>query len=169
MLTNRANGKQYVGITTRTLEERWYHHVYAATHENMASCPLLARAIRKHGAYAFDKEIIATAENSEDLRRKECLWIENLGTTAPAGYNLTGGADGQVDIHPETIAKMSEAQRARFADGPQTNPMYGHRLTRASTARRFEIYVGGASSDPCRSGRSCHETHASARRIQSRR
>lgn len=60
LITNTANGKQYVGQTRRNPLTRWKQHVQSAKHveskTNLARA--FARAINKYGADAFRMEVI---------------------------------------------------------------------------------------------------------------
>ena len=57
LITKRLNGKQYVGQTTRTLEERFSEHAQADS--------LLGRAIQRDGAENFSREVLAKCETQE--------------------------------------------------------------------------------------------------------
>lgn len=107
------SGKSYIGITSKTLDERWKTHVMrTAEGRNQA----LQRAIRKYGADAFRRCVLVVADSWEylcDLERKAIVAFETL---SPDGYNLTAGGEGVVGrIHtPEAAARMSEGQRRRI-------------------------------------------------------
>jgi hypothetical protein len=47
-ITNLANGKIYIGKTTKSLGRRWAVHKYMA--KIGKGCPILSAAIRKYGA-----------------------------------------------------------------------------------------------------------------------
>lgn len=87
LVTNKLNGRQYVGQTIRPVSERWRDHC-RVNDDNY-----FHRAIRKHGAENFVVEIIDTAETAEELDQKEIFWIEKLGTMQPHGYNLKPGGN----------------------------------------------------------------------------
>ena len=116
---------RYVGLTTRGIEDRWYAHTYSAMKGYEKSCPVFYRAIRKYGKENFIIHEIDKATTVEELRRKECEWIERLNTVVPNGYNLTGGAEGHVVWHEDSRARATAAQLKRNAPGPQVNPMFG--------------------------------------------
>lgn len=61
-ITNKVNGKQYVGLTMRTLEERFKEHCKAES--------AIGRALRKYGLDNFKLEIIDSSETPEDLWKK---------------------------------------------------------------------------------------------------
>ena len=49
-ITNRINGKVYIGQTRMSLNVRWWHHC------NRKDCPALHHAIKKYGAENFTVE-----------------------------------------------------------------------------------------------------------------
>jgi group I intron endonuclease len=52
-ITNKVNGKIYVGQTTRSLEERWYGHCSTANQHG-----ILGKALIKYGKENFRQEIL---------------------------------------------------------------------------------------------------------------
>lgn len=126
LLTNRVNGKYYVGQTTKTPTERWSAHKCEAKTRSKVSHGYLHHAIRKYGADAFLVETLATAPTINDLNRLEVLWILVLDAMNPRiGYNrYPGGRNYVVSLEarakqrgrlvsPETRAKMSAALKGR--------------------------------------------------------
>jgi len=91
LVTNKINGKQYVGQTTKTLEARWFDH--NQTRKN-PSCKYLYSAIQKYGVENFQVETLVIVDSKEEMDRNERGLIAALGTKAPKGYNLTDGGDG---------------------------------------------------------------------------
>lgn len=70
-LITSPSGKQYVGQTVRSIEKRWWEHVYAAL-SGSGECRAVANAIRKYGPDALDVRILhesSTKMNSTHLRR----------------------------------------------------------------------------------------------------
>lgn len=105
LITNKINNKGYVGITTRSLDRRWYEHRFVAN-----SCgQLLAKAIKKYGEENFEIKPIASAKTLENLKLVEKDLIAQFQTKAPFGYNLTDGGDGVFGF------KQSEEQRIKSA------------------------------------------------------
>jgi len=85
LVTNTVNGKQYVGLTRRTVAARWAQHVTTA--KNPRS--YFHRAIAKYGASAFRVSEYASAvciDTLADLERDVILQV------APA-YNQTNGGE----------------------------------------------------------------------------
>jgi group I intron endonuclease len=113
LLTNRVNGKYYVGQTLRTARHRWSVHKCEAKTRSARASAYLYKAIRKHGADAFIVETLATATNLDDLNRLEELWILVLDAMNPAvGYNAARGGRNHVAT-AATRAKVSASLRGR--------------------------------------------------------
>lgn len=102
-ITNRLNGKMYIGQTCRTPEERWYDHKREAWRYNTP----MARAIIKYGWDNFQPEVIDTAITQKEANEKERYWIAYYKTCISVygndakGYNLTPGGDGGPKITPD--------------------------------------------------------------------
>lgn len=89
-VTNRINGKSYIGITSSSLVHRWAQHCWVARQGNGA---VLHAAIRKYGSEAFDIAQIARFETKEELASAEVFLIKSLKTKIPYGYNLRDGGE----------------------------------------------------------------------------
>lgn len=109
LITNKVNGKRYVGQTVRSLEERWKDHC------RVKDDNYFHRAIHKYGVENFSLEIIDTADSGEELDEKEIFWIQKLNTLFPHGYNLKEGGDASM--------------RGRFGiNNPKSRLIYQFRL-----------------------------------------
>lgn len=109
LITNRLNGKQYVGITTKTTGQHFFEHVTAA---NKGFKTLLHVAIRKHGAESFLIKQIDEASTLEELKSKEIYWIETLGIFSQE-YNATKGGDGLFGYrHTDEVRASMSANRS---------------------------------------------------------
>lgn len=97
---NKINGKKYVGKTSKSLDERIYHHFWRA---NYGSQTYFHNALRKYGKKNFVwKKIAGCSEcNCNSLEK---MYIKKLGD-----YNLTLGGDGgdTLSQHPKK-AKIFE-------------------------------------------------------------
>jgi group I intron endonuclease len=87
LVTNKLNGKQYVGQTIRPLSERWRDHC------RLDKNNYFHRAIQKYGAENFDIQVIDSAESENELDEKEIFWIQKLATMFPDGYNIKPGGN----------------------------------------------------------------------------
>lgn len=98
-ITNKINGKIYVGQTIHKLEFR------IRQHRNRGKYPI-GIALNKYGIDNFDIEIIDRAKSREELDKKEIYWIKYYDCISPKGYNLTKGGEGCVGYkHDEDIKK----------------------------------------------------------------
>ena len=91
-ITNKINGKQYVGQTRYSLHERFLNHCTSAKRPDRENRPLY-RAMRKYGCENFDIQLLEEVP-VEDLDKRECYWIQKLNTYH-LGYNATVGGDGK--------------------------------------------------------------------------
>jgi group I intron endonuclease len=106
-------GKRYVGITARSIEDRWWEHLQESR-ASRAKRPICL-AIRKYGAENFSVVELARADTWEALCQLEIEAIERLGTFAPGGYNLTRGGDGFTGRHSaESRRKMSQSHKGKI-------------------------------------------------------
>ena len=85
-ITNKVNGKSYIGQTRYTVEFRWRQHIHKK--DNV----YFHNAIRKYG---IDNFIVETLEECDykDLNSREIFYIAKYNTFKE-GYNLTIGGDG---------------------------------------------------------------------------
>lgn len=116
LVTNRVNGKQYIGQTVRSIKDRW--RVHCQSHSKV---PLLRKAIEKYGKKAFNVEVVVDSLSVEQANNLEVLFIQLNNTLSPNGYNLmTGGKNG---LHSEvTCEKIRQANLGReFTDEHRKN------------------------------------------------
>lgn len=107
-ITNRLNGKVYIGKTEATVESRWEDHV---SNVEKGYSFHLTNAIRKYGVDAFDFTILDVAQSREELNTKEIYFIALYQSNQrERGYNMTPGGDGRVGPHTgEAKEKMRSA------------------------------------------------------------
>lgn len=98
-VTNKENGKVYIGQTTRTIEERWSEHTRNAFQDNNLEYKnKFHRAIRKYGLGGFivDQQECISADTFEELQHKlndaETKWILKYNSK-DEGYNSSLGGD----------------------------------------------------------------------------
>lgn len=91
LATNKVNGMQYVGVTTRRkMSDRIREHFRYAKRCTPAQGSF-QEAIKKYGQKNISFKTIQLAKNLEELSDAECVWIEKLNTMHPNGYNLKKG------------------------------------------------------------------------------
>lgn len=121
LITNKLNGKQYVGQTIHTLQERWANHC-----SSNSGCVALKGAIKKYGKDAFDLKEIDSANSQSELDEKERFWIERLNTLAPNGYNLKTGGE-HPHLSEESIEKIRTANTGKV-HGEETRKLISKRM-----------------------------------------
>lgn len=125
-ITNKINGKIYIGQTTKSLNIRLNQHRHNMN-KNI-NLPLY-NSMRKYGESNFTYEVIDTAESQEDLDSKEMYWIEYLNSYFYSdnsnGYNMTigGGGISGYEFSDEVRKNMSESRKGLLAG--DKNPMFG--------------------------------------------
>lgn len=93
LITNKINGKQYVGKTENTIDERWKEHKQDYKKDRCEKRPLYD-AMQKYGIENFEiRELEYLKEGGKILSDREEYWIEQLDTYHN-GYNATKGGDG---------------------------------------------------------------------------
>lgn len=108
--THKASGKSYIGQSIQDPQRRIYEHTARGYY--------LHSAIRKYGVEAFTHDIIAWANDLDELNQLEVDLIAKYDTLAPNGYNLRHGG-GNFTHHPDSIKRMSESQKQAHARGKQ--------------------------------------------------
>jgi group I intron endonuclease len=157
LITNKVNGKKYVGQTTKSVLKRFAQHL-----KGIGGAERLSRAVKKYGASSFSVVVLGVATSREDLDSKEMYWVEVHQTRSPGGYNLTGGGKGTTSPSDETrfrqrMAKLgkplseehrknaAEATRARYRREDEE----GHTRKRSieTRERMRESHLGLTQSD----------------------
>lgn len=90
-ITNKVNGKIYVGQTKKSVEDRFQRHIKAAKKKCNR---YLYDAMNHYGYDNFIIEAIETDIEKERIDEREIFWIKELSTLAPNGYNMTKGGGG---------------------------------------------------------------------------
>lgn len=137
--------KSYIGMTTRTLQERYDEHISSG--RNIRGSILLAESLRKYGTINHTIEILEECDNNIALQR-ESYWMEKLNTIQngfnvhlsniekkektywndheTAMENISKGFVWNKNISPknETRRKISDTRKERYLRGMYNN--YGH-------------------------------------------
>jgi len=102
VITNKINGKRYVGKTTNTIEWRWKQHLSSSLGKKLSDNCTIHKAIRKYGKENFTIEQIDIANSEEDINEKERFWIKKLDTFKKE-YNETLGGEGITLIDSDLV------------------------------------------------------------------
>ena len=105
IITNKINGKQYVGKTTFSLQERFQQHIYESHRKGQQDRhrPLYL-AFQKYGEENFSIEQLEEVDDSL-ANEREKYWIQKLNTYY-TGYNATFGGDGQSSIDRAKVLEL---------------------------------------------------------------
>ena len=137
--------KSYVGMTTRTLQERYEEHISSS--RNIRGSILLAESLQQYGTINHIMELLEECDDSVALCR-ESFWMEKLQTIQngfnvhlsmiekqektywsdreTAMKNISKGVVWNKNISPkiETRRKISTTKKERYLMGMYNN--YGH-------------------------------------------
>lgn len=128
------SGKAYIGITSKTTEQRWAKHKEHAIGKRTAGA--LYAALRKYGCDNFTVETLVIADNWEYLCDLEKRVICAYNTKYPFGYNITDGGEGVIGPRSNEIKlRISIAQQKRFQNSEQRALMAQYALKSADAAR----------------------------------
>lgn len=134
-ITNKINGKTYIGKTEKSLNERWKHHL---KHVKKGTNRYLYDAIRYYGINNFSIEKIEEVADKSELNQKEIYWIKQLkSNNKNFGYNMTEGGDG---------GKMSDAIYKRLADQKRGIPLTDQHKKNVSDSLKG-VFVGRKLSE----------------------
>ena len=106
LVTNKINGKQYVGQTVDSLGQRWREHL---SESKSGTTYRFHRALRKYGEHAFSLQALHQCETKEEMDFVEIFYISLLDTKSPSGYNLTCGGDGTLGYRHTEEAKRKQS------------------------------------------------------------
>ena len=138
-ITNKRNGKSYIGKTGMNFGDRWDSHrslLNAGRHDN----PHLQSAWNKYGQDAFEFAIVEIVGDPDRLNEREMFYIAQYREHG-LSYNIHDGGDGGINLgkhlsdetkrkigaknsvnmlgrkaSADTKRKMSESQIARYKD-----------------------------------------------------
>jgi group I intron endonuclease len=136
IITNKANAKQYVGIS-KNIGRRWHQHLSAD-----GSAPALHAAIQKYGKDGFVFSHICNAFDFEAACDIERMLIQQHNTKSPSGYNLTDGGEGVVgrplsDEEKELRRKAATAYAASLSP-EERRAKFGARAGQKLSAEQIE-------------------------------
>lgn len=106
-VNNHITGKNYIGQTRKSLDERFEDHVHSGFR--------LHEAIKKHGRENFSIFPLDWANSKEELNEKEKYWISKYHSTDPdMGYNVYRGGIRKYDLYSsnaEIIEKIKSGTK----------------------------------------------------------
>jgi group I intron endonuclease len=134
--TNKANGRQYVGIT-KDLKRRWHEHVSAN-----GSAPAFHAAIKKYGKDGFVFSHICDAFDFECACDIERMLIQQHNTKSPSGYNLTDGGEGvsgrTLSAEEKELRKKATTAYAASLSSEERRAKFGSRAGQKLISEQIE-------------------------------
>lgn len=142
LITNKINGKKYVGITTKTKGfngrynangigvERVYNYLNNLSKTYSPHNEHLLRSITKYGTDNFEvNEEFDCALSKEELLKKERYWIEHFKSNDyTKGYNNTNGGEGLDGGCQNIISKIKRRITNANIINHQLNFWYNDRI-----------------------------------------
>lgn len=104
-ITNKINGKKYIGQTTNIKDRLTSHFI----RKNKNSKTQINKAIKKYGKENFDFEIVAKAYDGQELLDLEIKYIKEYNTLQPIGYNIQNGGIISYSKTKEAREKLSKS------------------------------------------------------------
>ena len=145
-VTNKINGKKYIGLTSTQLCNRKAKHIYDARRGDGL---YFHRAIIKYGEDNFIWQILEKDVEIDDLCKREVEYIQKYDTFNN-GYNLTKGGEGLFGVKRsnETKIKIKKALTGKKRTKEQIenwkssrikNPLTKEQRDRMSIAQKGKI------------------------------
>ncbi len=103
LITNLITGKKYVGVTHHSdINKRFETHKYGRIR--------LSNSIKKYGSDNFTIESIKECVDLDEAYRLEPIYINDLNTKHPNGYNYSSGGRGSKQGHCNSMPKSEETK-----------------------------------------------------------
>lgn len=125
--------KYYVGITQKTVEDRW--ETNGTGYSLCGNKKAFGYAVRKYGWDNIEHEVLASNITADEAKDFERAMIKALKSHGKYGYNLTDGGDGVLGMTPSTIKKVFQFD---------TNGKYlGNYISENEAARQNNVSASG--------------------------
>lgn len=145
-LTNRINGKSYIGVTSRNLNDRWFEHLKRARDGNRPGNRLYA-ALAEFGPQAFDREVLDRSSSKEEAEKLEAHYIVKFGTYEN-GYNSNLGGAGFLEFPEHIKRKISAAQKGKIISPESRAKMSAAKLGDPRCAAKLGAYTQKGAGSP---------------------
>lgn len=138
--TNLVNGKIYIGVTRKTLEERIYSHCMNSKRKRL----LFGLALDKYGKENFKWDIIDTATTEKELNEKEVFYIDLYdATNREIGYNISKGGINPVLVGENNgMYGKTHTEEARRKMGLPSNGKTWEERFGEETAKKLHLTHG---------------------------
>ena len=113
IITNKINGKQYVGITLGSLKRRMSAHISSS--KTSGNGYVFHNALKKYGHESFQQELLYESDSYDHIKTMEIYFIA-LYDTYSTGSNMTLGGEGTLGRYATdaTKQKMSKVRTGKI-------------------------------------------------------
>ncbi len=134
-ITNKINGKIYIGQTVQPLTSRWSGHCNKSISKN----GYLYNAIVKYGKENFTIEKIRDCENIDEMNFWEEELIKSENTRRSNGYNIKAGGNNHL-WDDQSKMRMSETRSG------ENHPLWGKHHSEESRQKNSDSQKGNKSA-----------------------
>ena len=151
--TSKTSGKSYIGLTSKSIEERWRGHCRDAMKKQKY---YFHRAIAAYGIDDWLHEtLMSNISTLDEANKWETHFIKLYRTFEPeVGYNLTLGGDG-CKANDETRKKISQKLKGRKDCKGVPHPAKRKKVICITTQQEFESIKHAAESTGVNGGNIC--------------
>jgi len=143
-LLNKANQKSYIGITSRTVKERWLEHVSRIKSGRNSR---IYAALRKYGQDGFEVITLEETSSEDEVRKLEEDYIK-LYDSYSNGYNCNYGGCGTLCFSDEIRKKISKAQIGKVISLETRKKMSEAKLGDTRCAKHFGEHTSKGGKNP---------------------
>ena len=137
-ITNNLNGKSYIGQSKAKVRNRWHRHICGdKSYKNSA----IHNAITKYGTNNFTFSVIDICETVEQMDYKEKMYIKQINTVAPNGYNITTGGGHGFTYSDEHKARLSIAAKNKDKSVNKKHSEFMKQRMNTETMKQFMAEV----------------------------
>ena len=133
-ITNKVNGKVYIGQSIRPIEQRFQRHINDAVNNILDTH--FARAIRKYGKENFYIELVETCDNQTELNLREQYWIRKYDSINN-GYNET---DATSKCGGNTYMSKTESEMKEISE-KISKTKFGSRIGKYLFSYLIPLYI----------------------------
>jgi group I intron endonuclease len=150
-VTNKINGKVYIGQTVRGLHERRRKHNYSKQVCHFHN------AIRKYGKDSFKWEVLEECDTPNELNEMEFHYIEQFNSIEE-GYNMVSGGGVMSGWSHSKETKDLLSKKAKLRHATKGHPNEGRKWSKEIRKRMGESKRGKKQSKQQREKHSRHMT-----------
>lgn len=145
LLTNKINGKKYVGQSV-DVNKRWKQHVSIAINPKSRKYAI-HNAIAKYGQDNFSWEILHYCSSFDESNMLETKLIKEHNSLHPFGYNLNDGGNSHVpcDVVKEKIREKLKIVGTFIGKKGKDHPNFGRKISQEQKENQSKRLSGDGS------------------------